>query len=320
MLLPVYNDWDAARVLLAHISDALSTVGLQARVIMIDDGSTDLAPGDLESAVHRGLCNVTTVRLRRNLGHQRAIAIGLALINERMPDAVVVVMDSDGEDRPSDIPRLLAKFHQGGDREIVFAQRIRRTEGPLFRIFYWLYRALHFALTGIRVQVGNFSVIPPDSLRCLVVTSDLWNHYAATVFQSKLPYTMVPTDRGTRLMGQSHMNYVSLVTHGLSAISVFADRVGVRVLIAAVAVLSLSVTCVAAAVGLWLTGAAVFPLWASIAAGLALFFLLQLCLAAGMFVLLVLFGRAGTSFIPARDFHHFIIGHDHWSASGSSRL
>ena len=87
-------------------------------------------------------------------------------------------------------------------------------------------------LTGERVRVGNFSAIPPSLLPRLVAVSELWNHYAAAVFKSRIPYITIPTARGVRYAGQSTMNYVALVTHGLSAMAAFGDRIGVRLLMA----------------------------------------------------------------------------------------
>ena len=101
-----------------------------------------------------------------------------------------------------------------------------------FAVFYHLYRHLHRALTGVRVRVGNFSILPFAYLSTLVAMSELWNHYAAAVFRSKLAFRMIPIPRGTRIAGSSKMNFVALVSHGLSAISVFGDIVGVRLLIA----------------------------------------------------------------------------------------
>ena len=46
--------------------------------------------------------------MRRNVGHQRAIAIRLCWLGSVESDARVVVMDGDGEDLPGDVPRRLA--------------------------------------------------------------------------------------------------------------------------------------------------------------------------------------------------------------------
>ena len=45
------------------------------------------------------------------------------------------------------------------------------------------------------MRVGNFSVIPRDLLSRLVVVSELWNHYAAAVFKSRLPFVTLKGER-----------------------------------------------------------------------------------------------------------------------------
>ena len=45
----------------------------------------------------------------------------------------------------------------------------------------------------------------------VVVSSDLWNHYAAAVVKMKLPYATVPIGRSRRFIGESKMGFVGLV-------------------------------------------------------------------------------------------------------------
>jgi len=97
-------------------------------------------------------------------------------------------MDGDGEDSPNDIPRMLEQFTKHEGNSIVFASRLKRSENRLFRVFCQGYRLLHYLCTGISVRVGNFSVIRGKLLRRLVVVSDLWNHYAASVIKARLPF------------------------------------------------------------------------------------------------------------------------------------
>ena len=144
-------------------------------------------------------------------------------------------------------PRLLAKCREEGDWKIVFAERTRRSESWVFRIFYVLYKAAHRLLTGSRVRVGNFSVVPRSRLSSLVVVSELWNHDAAA-FKSRQPYCLVPTRRAKRLHGHSSMNFVALVVHGLSAISVYSEIVGVRLLVFAFGLILLTLSSVAGVV------------------------------------------------------------------------
>jgi len=305
VLTPVYNDWSAVRLLLPLLDAELARQRLKARVVLIDDASFEPRPERLLSDLD-AITEIRVLTLRRNLGHQRALAVGLSYVQERIPCEAVVVMDADGEDNPSDVPRLVAEMAAHEGRTIVFAQRIRRSEGFIFTFLYHLYRLAHRVLTGIPVQVGNFSIVPSALLDRLVVVSDLWNHYAAAVFHSRLPFTMIPTPRGRRLAGRSSMNLVSLVGHGLSAIAVFADRVGVRVLIASIVALITTLLVVGAALGQWaLTGKAP-PVWLPVVAGVALLVVVQAAAAASLFVLHVLFTRAASTFIPARDYRFFI--------------
>ena len=214
VLLPLYNDWESLRLLLVHLDEELSRRGTQARVLAVDDGSPQPPPNGLAWGPFESIVAVQVLSLHRNLGHQRAIAIGLAYVEQHVECPCVVVMDSDGEDSPADVPRLLSRFDEEGQSKIVFAERTKRSESLIFMSFYLLYRWLHLLLTGVRVRVGNFSVIPRSRLESLVTVSELWNHYAAAVFKSEQPHCSVPTRRAKRLSGRSRMNFVGLVTHG----------------------------------------------------------------------------------------------------------
>ena len=119
----------------------------------------------------------------------------------------------------------------------------------MFRVLYRAYLVVHRALTGYGVRVGNFSIIPRARLRGLVVVSELWNHYAAAVFRSRQPYSTIPTRRAQRLSGTSHMNFVSLVVHGMSAISVYGDRLFVRLIVFASGLAATAVAGLCAVVG-----------------------------------------------------------------------
>ena len=120
------------------------------------------------------LCEPCTYsRLRRNLGHQRAIAIGLAHIQRSGKCDAVVVMDADGEDTPEGVAQLLHAYTESHGSRAIFAERSRRTESVSFRCFYHLYKILHRSLTGFSVRVGNFSILPARYLNTLVVLSEL---------------------------------------------------------------------------------------------------------------------------------------------------
>lgn len=306
ILIPVFNDWHAVALLLPALDSALENSQSPVEVLLLNDGSTQLPEQGLLEQPYANLRSVQILHLRRNLGHQRAIAVGLVHIRQHLPCAAVVVMDGDGEDRPRDVPRLMEEFRRHGQSSIIFAERGKRLENATFQLCYRLYCAIHWLLTGVRVRVGNFSILPWQAVERLVVVSELWNHYAAAIFRARLAYRTVPMDRGSRITGESKMNFVALLVHGLSAISVFSDIVSARLLAMASALVVVLAGVAAAVVGIQFTAHFDIPGWAGYAAAVLLLMLSQALLGAFLLVFIIISARANMSFIPLRDAPHFV--------------
>jgi len=306
VLIPVYNDWAACRLLLPLLDEALAGANRTARVVLIDDGSPQGVPDDFPGRRFGAIARVDVLHLRRNLGHQRAIAIGLSHVWEHVPCEALVLMDSDGEDAPGDVPRLLARFDEEGGAKIIFAERTRRSESWTFVFFYRLYKLIHLVLAGIRVRVGNFSVLPRRALDSLIVVSELWNHYSAAVFKSQQPFETLPTTRARRLSGRSRMNFVRLVAHGLSAISVFGEVIGVRLLVATLALILVTASGLVASLLVPLATDLPIPAWATSTLGLLTVILVQAVMLSIQFSFIILGGRQGTTFLPCRDYAYFV--------------
>src|SRR5688572_7367434 len=133
ILIPVYNDWTAVTKLLEILDQVLVQEQISpVRVLLVDDGSSNPLPDSLRQMRFSALETVEILALRRNLSHQRAIAVGLCYIDEHLPGRAVVVMDGDGEDKPTDVPILLRRFEEQEGKKVIFAERARRTERLLF--------------------------------------------------------------------------------------------------------------------------------------------------------------------------------------------
>jgi len=302
ILTPVYNDWEVLSILLPRLERELNAYGMAAEILIVDDGSTDSVPPNLGHKSFVAIESVDILSLRRNLGHQRAIAVGLSYIEANRPCHAVVVMDCDGQDDPRDVPRLVEASLANGDQKIIFAARTRRAEGLAFKLCYHLYRLIHFLLTGVKVRVGNFSVIPWPVLKRLVAVSELWNHYAAAVHKARLPMALVPTLREKRLEGPSRMNLVGLVVHGLSAMAVFGDRIGIRLLIVVSLGMGLAAAALIGVIGIRLLTNLAIPGWATYVSGLILVMLIQMLLVTLAFAFVILAARDTATFIPRRDY------------------
>jgi glycosyltransferase involved in cell wall biosynthesis len=154
-LMPVYEDRQCARKLLGEIADQLAD---GCYVCVIEDGSVN-DPITIGDITQHGLSG-EVIHLARNVGHQRAIAIGLTHIAATLQHSNVVVMDCDGEDRPDTIPILLSEL-QSGNVDAVVAQRRRRSDTLTFRLFYNLYHFVFQLLTGRAIAFGNFAALSP---------------------------------------------------------------------------------------------------------------------------------------------------------------
>ena len=309
---PVFEDWVCLRTLVAEISKQFTGSELRFDIYAIDDCSSidpDLA--DLALPPDSCIRHIEIVRLAVNLGHQRAIAVGLSLVAERTDVDAVLVMDCDGEDRPADIAALAAASLQHPGRSIL-AQRTRRSESLVFRSGYALYKRVFRALTGHTIDFGNYSLLPLTAVRRLVYMPELWNNLAASVLRSRIPYLAVPTVRGTRYDGSSRMNWVSLVVHGLSAMSVYSDAIFVRLLLAMGLIAVLAVVSIIAIIAIRLSTNLATPGWASTVAGDLLIILSQSFVIVVAASLTMLAGRSNRPIIPLVNSRQFIAGRKHW--------
>ena len=305
VVVPVFNDWASFRVLLEHLDAVAATLPLRIFVSAIDDGSTEPFDPTLIPALP-SLAGVEVVHLALNVGHQRAIAIGLCQAVEDYDLDAILVMDGDGEDQPEAIPTLL-QTAAGMPEFCIVVQRRKRTEKLTFRTGYLVYKALFKLVTGREINFGNFSMTSRAYARRLVMISDLWNNLAAAVLRSKFPVTRVPMDRGHRYAGSSKMNFVSLVIHGLSGISVYAETIFVRLLLFTLAMGTLTFVSIVFVVILRLFFPAhATPGWATTVSFSMIIILMQVFFTVITAILMLLNSRVQRLIIPITEFRIYI--------------
>lgn len=302
VVIPLYNDWDALSLLLKSVQQRVEKPLLERlSFLIVDDCSTT----DCQQALDQVGQSLSILRLYRNVGHQKAIALGIAYLADLPKQYPTIIMDGDGEDKPEDIARLLQKSSEVLG-QIVFAHRTKRQESLMFRLFYSIYKTIFRLLTGKVITFGNFSLIPDNLLRKLAHVSEIWNNYPGGVIRSRLLYTAIPVERGTRLAGTSKMNFVSLVLHGLSAVSVLIDTTAVRVALFCVLTATASAIGIGTVLSLRLLGTVVVPGWATYLVASLFILILQAFLISLLLVFMVLIYRTQSQFIPARQYRDFV--------------
>ena len=281
---PVLLDVDSYLQLRERIlAEVAKVAGLAPPTFVVVDDS-----GGLDDQIARleRLPDVRVVTPPFNVGHQRALVLGLrSLAGEIAETDFVVTLDADGEDRPEDFPRMLKPLlaQPSNTRMVVLARRTRRRESQTFRLMYFFFKILFRTLTGILIQTGNYAAYRGWLVRYVLLHPHFDLCYSSSFLSLNLVLTYVPCERGERYAGQSRMNTVKLIRHGMRMMMPFLDSVAIRALVAFVVVGGATAAMAAALVVARLRSPTAFPEWSL--NGLLLV-LMALALFAGNFVIL----------------------------------
>lgn len=263
---PSYTDVVAFTMLRTRMLEVLQAEPLHrarpVRFVVIDDtGGLDPEIDGLD-----GYDDVVVIAPPFNLGHQRAIVFGLRIIEPDIDDVdLVVTMDADGEDRPEDLPRLLAPLLEApGERQrLCVARRTERRESFGFRVMYFFFRILFRTLTGVTVRNGNYAAYRGWLARRMLLHPYFDLCYSSTLVSLDIPVTPVPIPRGTRYAGQSRMNLFRLLMHGVRMLTPFTDRIAIRAMTAFTAIFGIGVVLSAVVLGTAAFTSASIPGWAT---------------------------------------------------------
>jgi polyisoprenyl-phosphate glycosyltransferase len=287
---PSYDDVDSFTILRERIRDvvAQATLPIDGLDFVLVDDTGGVDPNTVSL---RALEDVTVLDPPFNLGHQRAIVFGVRSIRPRLRETDVVTLDSDGQDKPEDLPRLLAPLLAHDDlRLVVLARRTKRHESILFRALYLLFRVVFRTLTGTVVRTGNFAAYRGWTAAHVLRHPYFDLSYSSTFLSLNLEIEYVPCARGPRYAGRSRMSYGRLVMHGLGMLVPFTDRIAVRALVALAATTAASVALAVALVCIKLVTDDAIPGWATTA--LVCLFAVSLIALGNLGVLFAVFSQA----------------------------
>lgn len=127
VVLPVYNEEESLDALHTSIVGALDPWGRSFEIIYVDDGSKDRSLEMLEKLADADK-RIRVFTFRRNFGQTAAMAAGIDAADGKL----IAFLDADGQNDPSDIPKLVAKAEEGYD--LVSGYRERRQDPFLTRI------------------------------------------------------------------------------------------------------------------------------------------------------------------------------------------
>jgi len=146
IVVPIFNEQDNIQELYLAITNALDSIDTDYEIIMVDDGSTDGSYGALQRIAAQDN-RLKVIRFRRNFGQTAAMSAGF----DAASGNIIIPMDGDLQNDPTDIPRLIAKLHEGYD--VVSGWRKSRKDTIITRkIPSMLANALISFFTGVHLH------------------------------------------------------------------------------------------------------------------------------------------------------------------------
>ncbi|MFH1324022.1 MAG: glycosyltransferase family 2 protein [Nanoarchaeota archaeon] len=151
IVIPTYNEEGNISILYSEIKGILDPLKKEYEIIFIDDGSADNTFRILKS-LHEKDRKIKIIRFRKNFGQTAALDAGF----KSSKGNIVIVMDSDLQNDPKDIPNLLEKINEGYD--VVSGWRFKRKDPLSKRLFSRIANSLRKAITKEKIHDSGCSL------------------------------------------------------------------------------------------------------------------------------------------------------------------
>lgn len=216
---PVYRAENVLAELISRIKSSVSGLTSEIEIILVDDYSPDNSWIEIErlASLHP---EIKGIKLSRNFGQHYAITAGLdAAIGDW-----IVVMDCDLQDRPEEIPNLLAAAQQGYD--VVLARRSNRQDGFFKKLSSKLfYRTLAW-LTGSKQDesIANFGIYHSKVIKEVISMRESIRYFPTMVKWVGFRQTSIEVVHAERSEGNSNYNFKRLFNLALDIMLAYSDK------------------------------------------------------------------------------------------------
>lgn len=216
IVVPVYNNAPCLEELAHRTGIALA--GQDYEIIFVNDGSRD---NTLE--ILRRLCDadphVKGLSLSRNFGQHPATGAGL----EHATGDQIVVMDGDLQDKPEDIPRLLAKLVPGV--EIVYTTKSTNHESLLTRVTSRMFHATYARLTRVNspADIGTFRAFTRKFLDALLLYKERNILYGPLMVYMGFGHDFVHVPHEERTHGVSSYSFLKRLSLAVNSLVTYTD-------------------------------------------------------------------------------------------------
>ena len=171
ILTPTFNDWRSLSKLLLEIDKNIQGLKGNFKVLIINDASTIEPKLNLRNI--KRLRKIHIITLKKNSGSQKSICVGLKYLKNKKAKAIITIIDSDGEDDPKHIKKLI-NLAQKNPNSIISANRLKRKENIFFKLFYKIHLLILYLFTGKYINFGNYCSFNSLNLKNLLSNAKLW--------------------------------------------------------------------------------------------------------------------------------------------------
>jgi len=225
ILIPVFNDWNSLKKLIEEINDNIKDFkDINFECLIVNDASTADRP-KLIKPTHVKTFEI--LNMQKNRGHARCNAFGIRHVFENKQFDYLILMDGDGEDRPSEIKNLLSTVSKEPNVSVV-AKRVKRSEGFFFQFLYQVHKLITIIFTGKKINFGNYSILTKKDVKKIYSEASLWSSFSGTIKKNIKKLNEINSFRGLRYFGPSQMSLFKLLIHSFSIIAVFKYQVFLR--------------------------------------------------------------------------------------------
>jgi len=218
VVLPVYNTGGCLRELYQRLKTTLESAGYDFELLMVEDGGRDNAWEILNELAARDT-RIKAMQLSRNFGQHPAIAAAF----ENVTGDIVILMDADLQDRPEDIPLLLAKLSK--DIHIVFSIKQGSQESFSTRLTSRLYHYVFSKLTRTTVprDIGTFRAFSREFLDAVMAYPERNILFGPLMFHVGFQAETVTVAHDERKNGKSGYSFSKRLKLALDSILSYTD-------------------------------------------------------------------------------------------------
>ncbi len=209
VVVPIYNDQEVIAELHRRLRPVLEAITDGYEIILVDDGSRDHSWEEMLQ-VRKANEHVRAVRLSRNFGQQSAIAAGLSLTSNDL----IVLMDSDLQDRPEDIPTLIDALLADPYATMAIAQWEERKDSRMKLAVSRLFQRVSNSITEIHTvpRLGIFRVMKKGVVEELRNFPEKTATTVSLLYYIGSRYVAVPLKRDARFAGKSGYNLSKMLS------------------------------------------------------------------------------------------------------------